>query len=276
MGIDWEEQLGAEGADMARAYEDSLPEEDCGTTSHYVSGTRFEDDVVGSYIYETMDNFDSTLRDWGFYDKDACVGEPSFDDPCWKLESKTSDELIEECIKLSQDAKHAKSTLRDAEQNLDTLLDYLDKFVVYSCNANRSDRSELESQLEYEEESMCYDEMREKYEAMTHEELMKKHIEISWIADAAKFFSQLIEWYYIKGLVVDLKNYFRDAQNLKDLIEKYKKPEPETLEMIKPRSKKIERKSRSDWEAERKAQEAKREEERKFFQEFGEEDELPL
>ena len=24
MGIDWEEQLGAEGADMARAYEDSL------------------------------------------------------------------------------------------------------------------------------------------------------------------------------------------------------------------------------------------------------------
>ena len=26
MGIDWEEQLGAEGADMARAYEDSLPE----------------------------------------------------------------------------------------------------------------------------------------------------------------------------------------------------------------------------------------------------------
>ena len=46
--------------------------------------------------------------------------------------------------------------------------------------------------------------------------------------------------------------------------------------MIKPRSKKIERKSQSDWEAERKAQEAKREEERKFFQEFGEEDELPL
>ena len=25
---------------------------------------------------------------------------------------------------------------------------------------------------------MCYDEMHEKYEAMTHEELMKKHIEI--------------------------------------------------------------------------------------------------
>lgn len=50
MGIDWEEQLGAEGADMARAYEDSLPEEDCGTTSHYVSGTRFEDDV-GWLIY---------------------------------------------------------------------------------------------------------------------------------------------------------------------------------------------------------------------------------
>ena len=56
---------------------------------------------------------------------------------------------------------------------------------------------------------MCYDKMREKYEVMTHEELMKKHIEISWIADAAKFFSQLIEWYYIKGLVVEFKELFQ-------------------------------------------------------------------
>lgn len=108
MGIDWEEQLGAEGADMARAYEDSLPEEDCGTTSHYVSGIRFEDDVVGSYIYETMDNFDSTLRDWGFYDKDACVGEPSFDDSCWKLESKTSDELIRGMYKIQSGGEACK------------------------------------------------------------------------------------------------------------------------------------------------------------------------
>ena len=62
MGIDWEEQLGAEGADMARAYEDSLPDEDCGATSHYVSGTRSEGDTVGAYIYSIMmDNFNQAV-----------------------------------------------------------------------------------------------------------------------------------------------------------------------------------------------------------------------
>lgn len=276
MGIDWEEILDVEGADMAEVYNENIPEEDSKYYGLVVENHYSESgDTVGAYIYSIMWHFNQAVASW-CYRGLTHVLEGNPDDPYHELEDKTCDELIEECIKLSQDAKHAKSALRDAEQNLDTLLDYLDQFVVYSCNANRSDRSELESQLEYEEESMRYDEMHEKYEAMTHEELMKKHIEISWIADAAKFFSQLIEWYYIKGLVVDLKHYFRDAQNLKDLIEKYKKPEPETLEMIKPRSKKIGRKSRSDWEAERKAQEAKREEERKFFQEFGEEDELPL
>ena len=190
MGIDWEEQLGAEGADMARAYEDSLPEEDCGTTSHYVSGTRFEDDVVGSYIYETMDNFDSTLRDWGFYDKDACVGEPSFDDPCWKLESKTSDELIEECIKFSQEAKHVKCVLKDAGQDIDTLFDYLDSRALCDQNVSAGEREEdrriIESKLRYEEESMGDDELREKCRAMTRDELIDKHIDIEGIKDAAE------------------------------------------------------------------------------------------
>ena len=87
MGIDWEEILDAEGADMARAYEDSLPEEDCGTTNHYASGIKFEDDVVGTYIYDTMDVFD--------YDKDARFCEPGLDDPQCKLENKTNDELIQ-------------------------------------------------------------------------------------------------------------------------------------------------------------------------------------
>lgn len=179
MGIDWEEILDVEGADMAEVYNENIPEEDSKyyglvVENHY-SGSG---DTVGAYIYSIMWHFNQAVASW------CCRGlthvlEGDPDDPYHELEDKTCDELIEECIKLSQDAKHAKSALRD-------------------------------------------------------------------------------------------------AQNLKDLIEKYKKPEPETLEMIKPRSKKIGRKSQSDWEAERKAQEAKREEERKFFQEFGEEDELPL
>lgn len=270
MGIDWEEQLGAEGADIAHAYEDSLPEtetEYCGTVANHYSGSK---DVVGAYIFNIMWDFNQIGGDWGLFAGDrvtyVSAGDPA--DPYHELEDKTCDELIAECIKLSQDAKHAKSTLMDAEQNLDTLLDHLDKFVVYSCNANRNEesRSELESKLEYEEESMCYDEMRKKYEAMTHEELMKKHIEISWIADAAKYFSKRIEWYYIKGLSDDLSNYFEGEQDLKDLIAKYKKPVPENVLRIRPRHKKIERKKTNDLETERKDQ----------WAEFSEEDELPL
>ena len=157
MGIDWEEILDVEGADMAEVYNENIPEEDSKyyglvVENHY-SGSG---DTVGAYIYSIMWHFNQAVASW------CCRGlthvlEGDPDDPYNELEDKTCDELIEECIKLSQDAKHAKSALRDAEQNLDTLLDYLDKFVVYSCNANRSDRSELESQLEYEEESMCYD-----------------------------------------------------------------------------------------------------------------------
>ena len=234
MGIDWEEQLGAEGADMARAYEDSLPEEDCGTTSHYVSGTRFEDDVVGSYIYETMDNFDSTLRDWGFYDKDACVGEPSFDDPCWKLESKTSDELIEECIKFSQEAKHVKCVLKDAGQDIDTLFDYLDSRALCDQNVSAGEREEdrriIESKLRYEEESMGDDELREKCRAMTRDELIDKHIDIEGIKDAAVYILLFIED-VIKELRTDWCGEFEGKQDLKDLMEKYKEPLPETRKM---------------------------------------------
>ena len=234
MGIDWEEQLGAEGADMARAYEDSLPEEDCGTTSHYVSGTRFEDDVVGSYIYETMDNFDSTLRDWGFYDKDACVGEPSFDDPCWKLESKTSDELIEECIKFSQEAKHVKCVLKDAGQDIDALFDYLDSRALCDQNVSAAEREEdrriIESKLRYEEESMGDDELREKCRAMTRDELIDKHIDIEGIKDAAVYILLFIED-VIKELRTDWCGEFEGKQDLKDLMEKYKEPLPETRKM---------------------------------------------
>lgn len=234
MGIDWEEQLGAEGADMARAYEDSLPEEDCGTTSHYVSGTRFEDDVVGSYIYETMDNFDSTLRDWGFYDKDACVGEPSFDDPCWKLESKTSDELIEECIKFSQEAKHVKCVLKDAGQDIDTLFDYLDSRALCDQNVSAGEREEdrriIESKLRYEEESMGDDELREKCRVMTRDELIDKHIDIEGIKDAAVYILLFIED-VIKELRTDWCGEFEGKQDLKDLMEKYKEPLPETRKM---------------------------------------------
>lgn len=136
---------------MARTYEDSLPEEDCGTTGHYVSGMHLDDDVVGSYLYDTMRELDDTLQNWGFYDE--CVCEPSFDDPYLELESKTSDELIEECIKFSQEAKQVKSVLKDAGQDIDTLFDYLDRRAWFDLNVSAGEREEdrriIESKLRY-------------------------------------------------------------------------------------------------------------------------------
>lgn len=234
MGIDWEEILDAEGADMARAYEDSLPEEDCGITNHYASGTKFEDDVVGSYIYDTLDGFDGTLCECGFYDKDASVGEPGFDDPYWKLENKTNDELIEECIKFSQEAKHVKSVLKDAGRDIDTLFDYLDSRVLLNQNVSaetrEQDRRIIESKLKYEEESMGDDELREKCRAMTRDDLMDKHIDIEGMKDAAVCILLFIED-VIKELRTEWYSEFEGKQDLKDLLEKYKEPLPETREM---------------------------------------------
>ena len=197
MGIDWEELLDAEGADMAGAYENNLPEEDCRTTSHYVFEPTFEDDFVNSFIEETMEDFDDTLIAWGFYDKDAWVGEPSYDDPSWKLENKTNDELIEECIKFSQEAKHIKCVLKDAGQDIDTLFDYLDSHALWdeyvSAEDREADRRCIESKLKYEEESMCDDELREKCRAMTRDELIDKHINIEGIKDAAEYILLFIE-----------------------------------------------------------------------------------
>ena len=234
MGIDWEEILDAEGADMAGAYGDSLPEENCRTTSHYVSGAKFEDDFINSFIEETMNDFDDTLIAWGFYDKDAWVGEPSYADPSWKLESKTNDELIEECIKFSQEVKHVKCVLKDAGQDIDTLFDYLDSRALcdeyVSAEDREADRRCIESKLKYEEESMCDDELREKCRAMTRDELMDKHINIEGIKDAAEYILLFIEE-VIQTLRTDWCCEFEGKQDLKDLMEKYKESLPETREM---------------------------------------------
>ena len=59
MGIDWEEILDVEGADMAEVYNENIPEEDSKyyglvVENHY-SGSG---DTVGAYIYSIMmDNF---------------------------------------------------------------------------------------------------------------------------------------------------------------------------------------------------------------------------
>lgn len=234
MGIDWEETLGAEGADMAGAYEDSLPEEDCGTTGHYVSRMHLDDDVVGSFLYDTMSGLDGTLEAWGFYDDNGCVCEPNLDNPYWKLESKTSDELIEECIKFSQEAKHVKCVLQDAGQDIDTLFDYLDRRAWFDQNVSAGEREEdrriIESKLKYEEESMCDDELREKCRAMTRDELMDKHIVIEGIKDAAVDILLFIE-NVIKELRTGWYCEFEGEQDLKDLMEKYKEPLPETREL---------------------------------------------
>lgn len=221
MGIDWEEILDAEGADMAGVYEDSLPEEDCGTTVSYVPEQQYVD--IGPYISNMMLDFDDLLMYCGLYDHYLSVDEG---DPYVELGDKTRDELIEECIKLGQDAKHAKHALKNAGQDIDTLLDYLDKL---SSGRRKEFRSLIESEVKYEEESMGCDEQREKYGSMTRDELVDKHVEISGVKDVAEAISEHIEA-VIEELGVDLYDEFEDKQDLKDLIAKYKKAVPETME----------------------------------------------
>lgn len=223
----WEEILDAEGADMAGAYEDSLPEEGCGTAINYVPEKQYVD--VGPYISNMMLDFDDLLICCGLYDHELIVEG----DPYVELEDKTCDELIEECIKLGQDAKHAKHALKNAGQDIDTLLDYLDKRVLGGWTVSSEKRKEfrtlIESKVKYEEESMGCDELREKYGSMTRDELVDKHVEISGVKDVAEAISEHIET-VIERLGVDLYGEFEDKQDLKDLIAKYEKAVPETME----------------------------------------------
>lgn len=214
----WEETLDAEGADMARAYEDSLPEEGCGTAINYVPEKQYVD--VGPYISNMMLDFDDLLICCGLYNHELIVEG----DPYVELEDKTCDELIEECIKLGQDAKQAKHALKNAGQDIDTLLDYLDK---PSSEKRKEFRTLIESKVKYEEESMGCDELREKYGSMTRDELIDKHVEINGVKDAAEAIAEHIEA-VIDRLGVDLYDDFEDKQDLKDLIAKYKKTVLET------------------------------------------------
>ena len=72
--------------------------------------------------------------------------------------------------------------------------------------------------------------MREKCRAMTRDELIDKHIDIEGIKDAAVYILLFIED-VIKELRTDWCGEFEGKQDLKDLMEKYKEPLPETRKM---------------------------------------------
>ena len=74
------------------------------------------------------------------------------------------------------------------------------------------------------------DELREKCRAMTRDELIDKHIDIEGIKDAAVYILLFIED-VIKELRTDWCCEFEGKQDLKDLMEKYKEPLPETRKM---------------------------------------------
>ena len=104
MGIDWEEILDAEGADIAGVYEDSLPEEDCGTAENY------------------DDNTSEECED----------GRPADNDVLGQLENMTHDELVDAYIYCKMDLDAVEGRLGDTEfflehakQDLQTLMDIL-------------------------------------------------------------------------------------------------------------------------------------------------------
>ena len=65
MGIDWEEILGAEGEDLARAYDDSIPDDDWDDEQEPFYG---QDDQDGPYEQEDEDDIDLQMRLTDWYD----------------------------------------------------------------------------------------------------------------------------------------------------------------------------------------------------------------
>lgn len=65
MGIDWEEILDIEGADMTEVYNENIPEEDSKyyglvVENHYLGSG----DTVGAYIYSIMWHFNQAVASW--------------------------------------------------------------------------------------------------------------------------------------------------------------------------------------------------------------------
>ena len=76
MGIDWEEILDVEGADMVEVYNENIPEEDSKyyglvVENHY-SGSG---DTVGAYIYSIMWHFNQAVASLVLSRSNTCVRE---------------------------------------------------------------------------------------------------------------------------------------------------------------------------------------------------------
>lgn len=101
MGIDWEEILGAEGADMAEAYNDSLPEEPY--EPH---------EPTRDYNYDSLEDEEEPVDDF--------IGEPE-DGPY----AMTRDELIDECLHCYEWMYTLRYDVDLARQDIKTLMDLL-------------------------------------------------------------------------------------------------------------------------------------------------------
>lgn len=98
MGIDWEEILDAEGADMAEAYNNSLPEE------------RYESTEASNH--DSLEDEEEPVDDW--------IGEPE-DGPY----AMTRDELIDECLYCYDWMHTLRYNVDLARQDIKTLMDLL-------------------------------------------------------------------------------------------------------------------------------------------------------
>lgn len=101
MGIDWEEILGAEGADMADAYNDSIPEEP------------YERDTLEEDPYDDPND--------DLNDDDELHAE---------YEALTHEQLVDKCINFEWVAGDLQQMFDSAKQYIKTLMDLLEEHGI--------------------------------------------------------------------------------------------------------------------------------------------------
>lgn len=105
MEIDWEEILGAEGADMADVYNDSIPEEP----------------------YEETEPYD---RDALEEEEEPYDDPNAYDEQYAEYEAMTHDQLVQKCIALEWTAGGLQDISDSRMQDIKTLMDLLEEHGI--------------------------------------------------------------------------------------------------------------------------------------------------
>ena len=223
-----EEILDTEGADMADAYNDSLPEEPYETVKVYdpeqdkksrldsmrrlVESYEEEKDRI-EYIFDFEGVPDALVYD--AY-KDDIFEDVVSEELLWpdiSFVDMSHDQLMKAWTKFSQDIDQVRCTLTCAEQDIQTLMDLADDEAKSVLSSHKN-----EIKKEYEEVSKCCDSMDKEFENMTLDDQIAKLADLVFNVYKSEEILKLIEVniHYLMG--------YREcygAQIPKDMEDKY-------------------------------------------------------